>query len=120
MAAAASGTVRPSGSADLLFDGRLGQLLPQPPVAAQEVVRIEITQHQVGVGDGRLRPAQAVAGRARDGARAGRADLQAAAQVDGSDAAAPGAHGVHVHRRQPVFLAVDDLLLGRRSPGRRG
>ena len=102
---------QPQRVGHLRLDGRLGQLLAERPVAAQEVVGVEVAEHQVGVGDGRLGATQPVAGRARDGARAGRAHLQAAAHVDGGDAAAARAHRVHVDRRQGVLLAVDDLLL---------
>ena len=47
-------------------------------LAAEEIVRIEPAEHHVGVGDGRLGAAAAVADRAGIGARALRADLERA------------------------------------------
>ena len=47
-------------------------------LAAEEAVGAEPAEHQIGVGDGRLGAAEAVAGRAGRGAGALRADAQAA------------------------------------------
>ena len=52
----------------------------------------------LGVGDGRLVAAAAVAGRARHRARRLRADAQQAAGIDPGDRAAAGADGAHVDR----------------------
>ena len=58
---------------------------------AVEIVRIEIAEHDAGVGHRRLVAAAAVAGRPRHGAGALRADAQQAAGVDPGDRAAAGA-----------------------------
>ena len=60
-------------------------------LAAEEIARIEPAEHQVGVGHGRLRPAAAVAGRARHRAGAARTDVQPALLVEPGDRAAADA-----------------------------
>ncbi len=59
--------------------------------AAEEEVGIEAAQHDIGVGDGGLGAAAAVAGRAGVGARAARPDAQQPPRVDVGDRAAAGA-----------------------------
>ena len=75
------------------------QALGQPPgrgprvqahLAAQEVVRVQVAQHQVRVGDGGLPASEAVADGPGVGPRALRADLDQSQVVDAGDAAAAG------------------------------
>ena len=71
---------------------------PHPPT--QEEVGIEVAEQQVGVGDGRLLAAQAVAGGAGIGTRASRPHLEQTELVDLRDAAAASTDLDHVdHRR---------------------
>jgi hypothetical protein len=56
--------------------------------AAEKARRIEIAEHEIGVGNGRSGAAGAVAGGSRDGAGALRTDMQDAAGVDPGDRAA--------------------------------
>ena len=76
--------------------------------AAEKRARVEIAEHEVGVGDGRVRPAEPVA--RRPGVRAGalRPDSQEAALVDPGDAAAPRADRVDEHLRQAQAVLGDD------------
>ena len=57
-------------------DRRLGQVVAHRHAAAEQVARIERLQHDIGVGDGGLGIALAVADRTRIGAGAARADFQ--------------------------------------------
>ena len=61
MASAVSGTLRPSRSATA-GDGRVRGLGVEGHAAAEEVVGVEAAEDQVGVGDGGLGAALAVAG----------------------------------------------------------
>ena len=78
-----------------------------------EARRIEPAEHQVGVGDGGLAAAAAVADRPRR--RAGRlgAHLQHAGRVERRDGAAAGADRAHVHHRHVDRQAVGDGQLRR-------
>ena len=82
-------------------------------VAAERRARGQQAEHEVGVGDRRLRAAVAVAGGAGAGARRARADAQRAARVAPADRAAAGADGVDVEHRQrdrpPADLAPGRL-----------
>ena len=98
---------------DLLPDGLLREILPQPGFAPEEPLRIDVAQHHVGIGHGRLVSALAVAGRTGKRAGALRPDAQASRGIDAGDAAAARADGVHVHAGQGEFLPVDHLLLDR-------
>ncbi len=75
--------------------------------AAEEMRRIEIAEHQVGVGHGGLATAAAVTGGARHGAGALRADMQDAAGVDPGDRAAAGAEAGDVEAVQRKAMAAD-------------
>ena len=78
--------------------GRLGDRLKSGPRRrrvetdrlAQLLSRFEVTQHQIRVGDRRVRTALSVAGRARNGARAVRPDFDGT-HVEACDRAAAGA-----------------------------
>ena len=90
-------------------------------VAAEEIVGIEQPEHQVGVGDGRLVAAAAVAGRTGIGAGALRADLEQPERVDMGDAAAAGADLDHVDRRdgdrQPAAFLEAVAAVDLEQPG---
>ena len=80
-------------------------------LAAQEEAGVEPAEHDVGVGDRRLRAAAAVGRRPRIRARALRADLQEAAGIDPADRAAARADGarrnaLHAHGQPELDLEV--------------
>ena len=79
--------------------------------AAEEIVRVEIAAHEVGIGDRRPRAAASVAGRAGIGAGALRADIEEPAAVDPGDRAAAGGDRGHVERRH-VDLPARDHAFG--------
>ena len=83
------------------------------PRHGQQPLRVQPAQHQVGVGDGGLGAAAAVADGPRIGARRLRPDLQHAGRVDRGDRAAAGADALHVHHRHVDRQAVVDGELGR-------
>ena len=68
-------------------------------LAAEKELRVEIAEHQIGIGHGRLVAALPVAGRARIGAGAVRPDLEQPEAVDPGDAAAAGADLDHLDHR---------------------
>ena len=75
--------------------------------AAQEVLRIEPAQHDIGVGHGGPGAAAAVGGRAGHGAGRARADLEGAGLVEMGDRAAAGTDRVHVDHRHHHGKARD-------------
>jgi hypothetical protein len=85
----------------------------EPAPAAQEAAGVEKPKDEVGVGDGRLCAASAVAGGTRDGAGALGADAQGA-RLDAGDRAAarPDADDVEGAKRDP--LPSDSSLGGER------
>ena len=101
---------------DLLGQRLLAPLEIELHLAAEEAIGAEPAEHQVGVGDGRLGAAEAVADRARRGAGAFRADAQRVADLDAGDAAAAGADLLDVdHRhlhRQAGGIAADQRRAG--------
>ena len=74
-------------------------------------LRIDAAEHEIGIGHDGIGRAFAVAGRARIGAGAARADMQAAGAVDPGDRAAAGADLDDVDDRQLHRLSVG--LVGR-------
>ena len=101
---------------DLLLDAAPRAVRVELHRAAEEIVRVEPAEHHVGVGDGRLGAAAAIADRAGIGARALRADLQRADVVDPGDRAAAGADLDHVDHRQHHRMAAGiaaDVIAGR-------
>ena len=70
-------------------DGPLGSVTVECHLAREEVVRVQPIERDAGVGDGRLGPAEAVAGRAGPGARALRPHTKRAAGVDPGDMPPP-------------------------------
>ena len=77
----------------------------------KQLARRQSPQHQVGVGDGRLRAAAAVADRPRIGAGAFRPDLNETGRVDAGDRAAAGPDRVHVDHRHVDRHRIFDLDL---------
>ena len=84
-------------------------------LAAHEGGRIEIAEHDIGVGDGRSHAAIAVAGRARHRARAFRADAQRAAGIDAGDRAAAGRDAGDIEAAQRDALAREHAVGGQRG-----
>ena len=76
------------------MNGLDGFFLVQLHLAAQEVVRVQVSGQQVGVADRGL-VAVAVAGGTGIGSRTLGAHMYAAARVHPGDGAAAGANGVH-------------------------
>ena len=83
---------------------------------AIEPRRVQVAQHEVGVGHGGQRAALAVAGRAGDGARALRAHLERADLVHARERATACADGLHRHHGQ-AHREIGQLPL-RRGLGR--
>src|SRR2546428_7025866 len=81
-------------------------------LAAEPGVGADPAEHQIGVGDGRLVAAAAVAGRARHRLGAVRPDAQGAAVVDPGDRAAAGADRVDVDDRDADRGAGEAGLAG--------
>ena len=86
------------------------RLIRLRPEHLGEEARMELADHQVGVGHGQ-RAALAVAGRARVGAGGFRADPETGA-VEVEDRAAARGHGVDRHHRRPHAHARDLRLEG--------
>ena len=92
-----------SDTVDRGFGGRPVETAP----AAEKARRIEIAEHEIGVGDRRGRAAGAIAGGAGDGAGALWADMQDAAGIDPGDRAAAGADAGDVEAVQRDRVAGD-------------
>src|SRR5262249_28580168 len=99
-----------------LAERRDGALVVEHHAAAEEVARIDEAERDERVGDRRLAPAAAIAGGARIGAGAPRADAEAAARVDPRDAPAARADRVDGDHREPGPEAEQ---LGPDAPRRR-
>ena len=99
------------GSGDVLLDALGGGNRVERHGAAVEILRIEIAEHQIGVGDGRTPAACAIAHGSRVGAGALGADRDQA-HVGTRDGAAAGPDLQQLHRRdvegQPAALLVLD------------
>lgn len=80
--------------------------------AAKEIVRIDDAKHHIGVGDGRLGAAAAVAGGTRHGADAVRPDPQQSARIDPGDAAATRPHRADIDLRYAQHLHAEGRLGG--------
>ena len=103
---------QPEGLRDLGADRLAGGVEGECLAAAQESGLGDDPEHQVGVGVGRLGATRAVAGGARHGLGAPRADLEVAAGVDPGDRAATGADGVHLEGGHVDRVVVDDRAAG--------
>ena len=113
---AASMGSRPSGVAIFSVSAFFAAVEIELHLAAEEAVGAEPAEHQVGVGDGRLGAAEAVADRPRRRAGRFRAYSQCVADLDAGDAAAAGADLLDVdHRhlhRQAGGIAADQRRAG--------
>ena len=98
--------------AHIAHDARFGAGPVEPHRAAVEIIRVEIAQHQIGVGHGGRRPAIAVTNRPRVGAGAFRPDLDDA-HLGARDTAAAGADLQQLHRRQADRQAAARLVVDR-------
>ena len=96
-----------------LFHRATGGRGIEPHLAAQERAGIDPAEHQVGVGDGHLLAALAIADRARRRAGALRPHAQHAARIDPGDRAAAGADGAQVDAGRRNRQAELDLVAGR-------
>ena len=125
MPAAALLARHPVGVGDVALNDGARRLDVEVEIAAEEVARVDATQHEVGVGDRRLGASVPVTGRAGAGACALRADREAAELVDARDRAAAGAdrldidHGDHdgpsadmADRPRHGLAAIDDRYVG--------
>ena len=115
MPQAASITLSAERLGDLLLDRALGGRDVELHLPAEEILRIEHAEHEVGVGRRRLGAAAAVAGRARIGAGAARPDAQLA-EFDRGDAAAAGADRIDVDRAHLHVGAGDGEFRARDRP----
>ena len=79
--------------------------------AAEEELRVQPAERQIGVGDGGFGAAAAIGDGAGAGAGAARPHGQPPAGLHGGDGAAAGADGAHFHHGQADRQAVD-LALG--------
>ena len=115
MPSAASTDAHAERLADLGLERALGGGNIEPHLAAEEAVGTEPAEHQIGVGHCRLRAAKPIAGRARRGAGALRAETQRAV-LDARDRAAAGADFEDIHHRdlhrQRRLVAADQRRAG--------
>ena len=95
-----------------LADRLLREILVDRHAAAEQIARVERLQHDIGVGDGRLGIAFAVADRTGIGAGAARTHLQEPATVDIGNRAAAGTDGMNVEHRRLDRVAVHDRFGG--------
>ena len=118
---AASTGSSPRGCADALGDRAPRRVPVEPHLAAEEEVGVEIAEHEVGVGHGRLGAAEAVGHGTGAGARALRPHHEPAQRVHAGDGASAGADLDHLDDRdldrEPAALlevvAAVDLELRR-------
>ena len=83
--------LQPGGLRDSLANRGFGGFAVEGHAPTGESVGIDISEHQVGIGDGRLAPTQAIANRARRGAGALWADTDETQRIDADDASPAGA-----------------------------
>ncbi len=115
-----TGPRRQTGGIRQPGQGRLCRRHIERHLAAQKLVGGQPAQNQVGVGDGGLSPAVAVAHRAGIGPGAGRPHPQRAAGIHRRQRTAARAHGVNIDdrnpQRQPANLGLGgDLRLAHRQ-----
>ncbi|MNE04012.1 hypothetical protein D3C80_965330 [compost metagenome] len=90
---------------DLEADGVQRRLAVQANAATEQCAVRQVTQGQVGIGDGGFSAALAIAHRAGRGASAAWADLEHAELVEVGDGATAGAQGFHLDHRHADTLA---------------
>ena len=105
--------IEPERTAELRLDDALDVLHAHRVVHAEQLVRVQSAEQQVGVRDRGLRAAAPVADGAGLRARAARADLQHARFRNECDRSAACADRVHVHHRHVDRHRILDLELGR-------
>src|SRR5262249_28463859 len=98
--------VEPKRIGDPLLDAAPRAVGIELHLAAEEIVGIKPPEHHVGVGDGRLGAAAAIADRTRIGARALRPDLERPDIVDPPHRAAAAAALDHIDHRQHHRMAA--------------
>ena len=91
--------IDPERLGHMLTNGFLGPGPIQPHLAAEEVIRIEIAQDEIGIGHRWFAAAESVAGRSRIGTGAIRSHLQQTKLVNARDATAASADLDHLDDR---------------------
>ncbi len=91
-------------------DGQGGQVSMQRHAAIEQVRRVETTEHDIRVRDGRMSAPAPVAGRARVGAGALGPNLEGAARIDPGDATAARAHTLDLQGGNPDGPPIDRPL----------
>ena len=91
--------IHPERLGHALANGFLGSGTIQPHLAAEEVIRIEVAQDEIGVRHCGFAAAESVAGGSRVGTGAIRSHLQQAECVNARDAPATGADLDHLDDR---------------------
>ena len=94
-----AGGVHPQRLGDLRSDGLFRGTAIERHASAQEEIRVQVAEQQVGVGDRRFSAAAAVARWARVGASALRPDLQKPKTIDPRDGPTAGANLDQVDHR---------------------
>ena len=92
--------------------GPLGSRGVQGGPASQEIAGVQVSQRQAGVSDRGPHSTPAIAGRARVGTRAFRADMQDPTLVHPGDAAAASAQGMDIDHRRRNLPPCLELLVG--------
>ena len=96
-------------------DGLLGQTPVHIHLAAQNLRRIQLAQHDVGISDTGQLTASHIAGRARGGSGTAGAHFQCATLVDVGNGTAAGAHGDDVDHGDAGGIALHRAVVGQLS-----
>jgi len=88
----------PSGCA-IFFDGRTRLARVEPDGTADQMIGVDVTENDIGIGQGGLGALKVVADGTRRSASAMRSDLQRAAGVDPDDRAAARSDFGQIDRR---------------------
>ena len=104
--------LNPRGDGNVLVQSLLGQVPVESGFATQEIVRVEVAEHQIGVRDRRVRATSAVTGRPWISPGALWPHVQNAASVDLRDTATASAQGLHVDHGHGDFPAGLELFRG--------
>src|SRR6266545_1690741 len=84
---------------NLVFNGLLGLGAIEPESPADEPLRVDVTQHQIRIGNGRQRPALVITGGPRRGSRAARPNAQSSAGIKPGEAPAASSNLSDIDRR---------------------
>ena len=98
--------------AHMLCQGLLSRRRVETGSPAQEIGRIQVAQHQAGIGNGGIGSTLAVAGRSGFCAGAVRANVENSSLIHPGDAAPAGAQRVNVNHRRSDLPAGLELLVG--------